>query len=276
MRFRVHAAYRTATRQRTEVSKEDERPWDWTSTVKRSGEDSAEREQEAAGTKRSHSAPTEAGSSYRAKQEPGGPAATKTESAAGPVVSRKRAPCILQPVASSSAEVQTDSTLGRSLGLARNFDSRDDGNPNVQPHIFHSGRRRFLLQLHKHDSSAHHQIRGLFDTIEEISSTTSQLEARIHVQRVSTISSHKSSPIHASFIAFLTATTLLFPGTTQELSCLVGQHQTHGGYAGIRVGEAVNTGPATHERDWTDEQPDPSFTGEPTKLEIQSRAVRIP
>ena len=50
MHFRVHAAYRTATRQRTEVSKEDERHLDWTSTVKRSGEDSAEWEQEAAGT----------------------------------------------------------------------------------------------------------------------------------------------------------------------------------------------------------------------------------
>ena len=69
MHFRVLAAFRTATRQRTEVSKEDERQWDWTSTVKRSGEDSAEREQETAGTKRSHSAPTEADSSNRAKQE---------------------------------------------------------------------------------------------------------------------------------------------------------------------------------------------------------------
>ena len=72
MHFRVHATYRTATRQRTEVSKEDERQWDWTSTVKRSGEDSAEREQETAGTKRSHPAPTEANSSNRAMQEPGG------------------------------------------------------------------------------------------------------------------------------------------------------------------------------------------------------------
>ena len=35
-------------------------------------------------------------------------------------------------------------------------------------------------------------------------------------------------------------------------------NQRHGGYAGIRVGEAVNPGPATHERDWTDEQPDPT------------------
>ena len=43
MHFRVHAAYRTATRQCTEVSKEDEHHWDWTSTVKRSGEDSGER-----------------------------------------------------------------------------------------------------------------------------------------------------------------------------------------------------------------------------------------
>ena len=56
MHFRVHAACRTAVRQ----SKEDERQWDWTSTVKRSGEDSAEREHEAAGAKRSHSAPAEA------------------------------------------------------------------------------------------------------------------------------------------------------------------------------------------------------------------------
>ena len=31
-----------------------------------------------------------------------------------------------------------------------------------------------------------------------------------------------------------------------------------GGYARVRVGEAVNHGPATHERDWTDEQPDPT------------------
>ena len=76
MHFRVHAAYRTAARQ----SKEDERQLDWTSTVKRSGEDSAEREQEAAGTKRSRSAPTEVGSSHRAKREPGGPAATKKKS----------------------------------------------------------------------------------------------------------------------------------------------------------------------------------------------------
>ena len=37
--------------------------------TKRSGEDSAEREQETAGTKRSHSAPTEADSSNRAKQK---------------------------------------------------------------------------------------------------------------------------------------------------------------------------------------------------------------
>ena len=79
MHFRVHVGCRTATRQRTEVPREDERRWDWTSTVKRSDEDSAEKEQEAAATRRSHSAPTEADSSNRAKQEPGGPAATKTE-----------------------------------------------------------------------------------------------------------------------------------------------------------------------------------------------------
>ena len=41
----------------------------------------------------------------------------------------------------------------------------------------------------------------------------------------------------------------------QKLSCLVGRPK-HGGYAGILVGEAVHPGPATHERDWTDEQPD--------------------
>ena len=35
-------------------------------------------------------------------------------------------------------------------------------------------------------------------------------------------------------------------------------NQRHGGYAGIRVGEAVNPGPATKERDWTDEQPNPT------------------
>ena len=35
-------------------------------------------------------------------------------------------------------------------------------------------------------------------------------------------------------------------------------NQLPGGYAGIRVGEAMNPGPATHERDWTDEQPDPA------------------
>ena len=86
MHFRVHA-YRTATQHRTEVSKEDERQLDWTSTGERSGEDSAEREQETAGTRRSNSAPTEADS--RAKQEPGGPAATKTESAAGPVAHQR-------------------------------------------------------------------------------------------------------------------------------------------------------------------------------------------
>ena len=33
-------------------------------------------------------------------------------------------------------------------------------------------------------------------------------------------------------------------------------NQRHGGYAGIRVGEAVNLGTATHERDRTDEQPE--------------------
>ena len=59
MHFGVHAANRTATRHCTEVSMEDERQWEWTSTVKRSCEDSVEREQETAGTKRSHSAPTE-------------------------------------------------------------------------------------------------------------------------------------------------------------------------------------------------------------------------
>ena len=56
MHFRVHAACRTASRQRTEVSKEDERQWEWTSTVNRSCEDSAERQLEKAGTKLSLSA----------------------------------------------------------------------------------------------------------------------------------------------------------------------------------------------------------------------------
>ena len=35
-------------------------------------------------------------------------------------------------------------------------------------------------------------------------------------------------------------------------------NQRHGGYAGDRVGEAVNPRAATHERDWADEQPDPT------------------
>ena len=115
MHFRVHAACRTATRQRSEVSKEDDRKWEWTSTVNRSCEDSAERELEKASTKRSHSASSEADSTSKAKQEPGRPvlvepsnAAAKTESAPGPAVPRSSV--ILQQVASSSAAVQTDNS----------------------------------------------------------------------------------------------------------------------------------------------------------------------
>ena len=46
MHPRVDTACRTATQQRTEVSKEDERQWDWTRTVNRSCEGSVEREQQ--------------------------------------------------------------------------------------------------------------------------------------------------------------------------------------------------------------------------------------
>ena len=35
-------------------------------------------------------------------------------------------------------------------------------------------------------------------------------------------------------------------------------NQRHGGYAGICVGDSVNLGLATHERDWMEEQPEPT------------------
>ena len=68
MHFREHAACRTATRRRTELSKEDEGQWEWVSTVNLC-EDNAKQEPEKAGTKLSHSAPTEADSSNRSKQD---------------------------------------------------------------------------------------------------------------------------------------------------------------------------------------------------------------
>ena len=112
LHFRVHAACRTESRQRTELSKEDEGQWERVSTVNRC-EDKVKQELEKAGTKCPHSAPTEADGSSKAKQEPSGPvlaasnsAAAKTESAAGPVV--PRGSVLLQQVASSSAAVQTD------------------------------------------------------------------------------------------------------------------------------------------------------------------------
>ena len=153
MHFRVHDAYRTATRQCTEVSKEDEHHWDWTSSVKRSGEDSGERS--------------------RRQQAPSAPIQRRRRLIAATDRSRNQADwqqekqsqqqapsmpggsVLLQRVASSSAQcnqttVRTLSRIGSQLQLQRrqqpkrqqlplrrrhvhNFHNDVDGNPNVSP-----------------------------------------------------------------------------------------------------------------------------------------------
>ena len=185
---------------------------DWTSTVKRSGEDSAEREQEAAGTKRSHSAPTKADSSYRAKQEPGGPAATKTEPAAGPVV--PRGSVLLQPVAFSSAAVQTaisedalwgwlatstaTTTATQTSTIANDVDSNPnvhifhydvDGNPKVNPETFQQWRGihgKYLLELHKLQQNSQRTMDQIWDPRQPLparipTSVLEQLRTRIKI-----------------------------------------------------------------------------------------------
>ena len=99
------------------------------------------------------------------------------------------------------------------------------------------------------------------------------------------ISSHMSrSPISATFTSSsLTTTAILSPAppsdnpttphaarrntskfpfifpsrtATDSITHAWSGNQRHGGYVGFRFGEAANSGLATHEQDWTEEQPD--------------------